>query len=129
MYQARFLVGAVVFFNPNTASQIALTLILAFTFVVISESLEPYASRWKTWLSRTGHVVIFFTVYVALLLKVDVSPERRDSQRAFEVVLVVFDACMIVAVIIEVLMMTCSIEFLLGRIRDDGVIPDASTTL
>ena len=115
------------FFNPNTASQIALTLILVF-FVVISESLEPYASRWKTWLSRTGHVVIFFTVYVALLLKVDVSPERRDSQRAFEVVLVVFDACMIVAVIIEVLMMTCSIEFLLGRTRDDGIIPDANTT-
>ena len=75
------------FFNPNTASQIASTLIVAFTFVVISESLEPYSSRWNTWLSRAGHVVISFTVYVTLLLNVDVSSERRDSQRAFEVVL------------------------------------------
>ena len=93
------------FFNPNTASQIAVTLILAFAFVVIAESLDPYASRWNTWLNRAGHVVVFFTVYVALLLKVDVSSESRDSQRAFEVVLVLFDACMIVAVIIEALVM------------------------
>ena len=98
-------VGVVVFFNPNTASQIAVTLILAFAFVVIAESLDPYASRWNTWLNRAGHVEVFFTVYVALLLKVDVSSESRDSQRAFEVVLVLFDACMIVAVIIEALVM------------------------
>ena len=123
------LVGVVVFFNPNTASQIAVTLILAFTFVVISESLDPYASRWNTWLSRTGNVVVFFTVYVALLLKVNVSSERRDSQRAFEVVLVVFNACMIVAVIIQALVMTCSLEGLVGRRRDDGILPDAYTRL
>ena len=121
------LVGVVVFFNPNTASQIAMTLILAFAFVVITESLDPYASRWNTWLSRTGHVVVFFTVYVALLLKVNVSSERRDSQRAFEVVLVVFNACMIVAVIIQALVMTCSLECLVVRRRDDGILPDAYT--
>ena len=122
------LVGVVVFFNPNTASQIAVTLILAFTFVVISESLHPYASTWNTWLSRTRHVVVFFTVYVALLLKVDVSSERHDdSQRAFEVVLVVFNACMIVAAIIQALVMTCSLECLVGRRRDDGILPDAYT--
>ena len=119
--------GVVVFFDPNTASQIAVTLILAFTFVVVSESLDPYASRWNTWLSRTGHVVVFFTVYVALLLKVNVSSERRDSQRAFEVVLVVFNVCMIVAVIIQALVMTCSLECLVGRRRDDGILPDAYT--
>ena len=71
-----FLVGVVVFLDPNTASQIAVTLILAFTFVVISETLDPHPSRWATWLSRTGHVVVFFTACVALLLKVDVSSER-----------------------------------------------------
>ena len=32
------LVGVVVFFNPNTASQIAVTLVLAFMFMVLSES-------------------------------------------------------------------------------------------
>ena len=121
------LVGVVVFFNPNTASRIAVTLILAFTFMVISEALDPYASRWNTWLSHAGHVVVFFTVYVALLLKVNVSSERRVSQRAFEVVLVVFNVCMIVAVIIQALVMTCSLECLIGRRRDDGILPGAYT--
>ena len=121
------LVGVIVFFNSNTASQIAVALILSFTFVVISESLDPYASRWNTWLSRAGHVVVFFTVYVALLLKVDVSSERRDCQRSFEVILVLFNTCMIVAVIIEALVLVCSLECLLGRRRDDGILPDAYT--
>ena len=39
------LAGVVVFFNPNTTSQIAVTLTLAFIFVVISESLDPYVSK------------------------------------------------------------------------------------
>ena len=74
------LVGVeVVLFNRNAASQIAVTPILAFTFVVISESLDPYASRWTTWLNCTGHVEVFFTIYVALLLKVNESSERRDN--------------------------------------------------
>ena len=78
----------------------------------------------------SGHVVVFFTVYVALLLKVNVSSERRDSQRAFEVVLVVFNVSMIVAVIIQALVMACSLECLVGRRRDDGsILPDAYSRL
>ena len=119
------LVGVVVFFNPNTASQIAVTLVLAFIFVVLSESLDPYVSRWDTWLSRTGHVVVFVSVYVALLLKVDVSSERHDSQKAFEVILILFNAGMIAAVIIEAFVMACSLDCLLGKRRDGGVVPTA----
>ena len=116
------------FFNPNTASQIAVTLVLAFIFVVLSESLDPYVSKWDTWLklSRTGHVVVFVSVYVALVLKVDVSSERHDSQKAFEVILILFNACMIAAVIIEAFVMACSLECLLGSRRDGGgVVPTA----
>ena len=109
------LVGVVVFFNPNTASQIAVTLVLDFIFVVLSEGLDPCVSKWDTWLSRTGHVVVFVSVYVALLLKVGVSSERHDSQKAFEVILILFNACTIAAVIIEAFVMACSLECLLGR--------------
>ena len=118
------LVGVVVFFNTNTVSQIAVTLILAFTFVVITEMLDPYTSTWDTWLSRTGHVVVFFSVYVALLLKVDVSSERRDSRRTFEIILLFSNGCMIAAVVIEALVMMCSFGSLLGKRRDVGIIPD-----
>eukprot|EP00903_Cladosiphon_okamuranus_P018661 g17175.t2 len=89
------LAGVVVFIYPNTAAQIAVTLVIAFVFVVVSEALAPYASRWDTWLSRMGHAVVFMSMYVALLLKVDVSDERADSQTVFEAVLVAAHACMI----------------------------------
>lgn len=40
-------------------------------------------------------------MYVALLLKVDVSDERADSQSVFEAVLVTVHACMILSVVVE----------------------------
>ncbi|CAN0424457.1 unnamed protein product, partial [Scytosiphon promiscuus] len=62
------LTGVVVFIYPNTAAQIAVTLMIAFAFVVFSEGLAPYTSPWDTWISRMGHVVVFVSMYVALLL-------------------------------------------------------------
>ena len=95
------LAGVVVFIYPNTAAQIAVTLMIAFAFVVISEVLAPYTSPWDTWISRMGHVVVFVSMYVALLLKVDVSDEQVGSQKIFEAVLVAAHACMILAVVVE----------------------------
>ena len=118
------LAGVVVFFNPGTASQIAVALILAFAFAIISESLDPYTSKWDTWLSRAGHVVVFVSVYVALLWKVDVSTERHDSQQAFEVILVIFNACMIATVVIETTVMACSLECLSSKRREGDTMPD-----
>ena len=99
------LTGVVVFIYPNTAAQIAVTLILAFTFAMISEGLNPYVSIWDTWISRVGHIVVFVSMYIALLLKVDVSGERAESQRVFEVVLVSVHGCLIAAVLVEALVL------------------------
>eukprot|EP00903_Cladosiphon_okamuranus_P017270 g15914.t1 len=95
------LAGVVVFIYPNTAAQIAITLMMAFVFAMLSEGLAPYASRWDAWLNRLGHSVVFVSLFVALLLKVDVTNERRDSQKIFEVFLVVVHACMILVVVVE----------------------------
>ncbi|CAM9191106.1 unnamed protein product [Ectocarpus sp. 13 AM-2016] len=104
------LAGVVVFIFPNTAAQIAITLMMAFAFVMASEVLAPYASKWDAWLSRTGHAVVFVSMYIALLLKVDVSGERVRSQRVFENVLVAANACMILAVVTETLVLTWSLK-------------------
>ncbi|CAN0262748.1 unnamed protein product, partial [Scytosiphon promiscuus] len=63
------LTGVVVFIYPNTAAQIAITLIMAVVFSLISEGLAPYASKWDAWLSRMGHAVVCVSMYIALLLK------------------------------------------------------------
>ncbi|CAM9121027.1 unnamed protein product, partial [Pylaiella littoralis] len=95
------LAGVVVFIYPNTAAQIAVTLMMAFFFVVLSEALSPYSSRWDTWINRMGHAVVFVSMYIALLLKVDVSGERASSQRVFEAFLITVHACMILVILVE----------------------------
>lgn len=95
------LAGVVVFIYPNTAAQVAVALIMAVFFVFLSEGLAPYESGWDAWLSRTGHAIVFTSMYLALLLKVEVSDERAGSQSVFEAVLVSAHACMIAAVVVE----------------------------
>lgn len=115
------LAGVIVFIYPNFSAQIAVTLVIAFAFSVISEGLDPYASRWDTWVSRTGHVVVFVSVYIALLLKVDVSEERSESQEVFEGILVSAHGCMIAAVVAEALTLACSLRE--GRREDPSPRP------
>eukprot|EP00752_Nemacystus_decipiens_P007571 g6764.t1 len=99
------LAGVVVFIYPNSAAQIAITLMVAFAFVLVSEGLAPYASKWDHWISRTGHVVVVVSMYVALLLRVDVSDERSSSQKVFEAVLVAVHVVMVLVVLAETIMM------------------------
>ncbi|CAN0406384.1 unnamed protein product, partial [Ascophyllum nodosum] len=53
------LTGAVVFIYPNTASQIAVTFVIAVVFLFVSEAMAPYNSIWDAWTSRIGHGVVF----------------------------------------------------------------------
>ena len=104
------LTGVVVFISPNTAAQIATTLVISFTFAMVFEALNPYASTWDRWVGRMGHVVVYVSVYLALLLKVDVSEEQSESQKVFEVILVVVHGCMVMAVLGEAVVLTCSLR-------------------
>ncbi len=95
------LAGVVVFIYPNTAAQIAISLLMAFTFAIVSEWLAPYASRWDSWLNRIGHAVVYVSMYDALLLKVDVSEDSSSSQQVFEALLVAAHSCLILVVVAE----------------------------
>lgn len=104
------LAGVVVFIYPNTAAQVAVTLAIAVVFMIVSEALAPYESRWDAWISRTGHLVVFASMYLALLLKVDVSLENDSSQKTFEGILVAVNVCMIFAVAVEALIMALTLR-------------------
>lgn len=105
------LTGLVLFTGDfDSAAQISVTLILAFVFSVVLEALAPYESRWDTWTSRTGHVVVFTSMYLALLLRVDVSNEDAASQDAFGAVLVAMHASMVSAVVFEAVIVACSLH-------------------
>ena len=104
------LTGVVVFIYPNSASQIAFTLAVSVVFVFVSEGLAPYDSPWDTWISRMGHVVVFASIYLALLMKVNLSGEKYSSQTTYEVILVVVHACMVLAVAMEAVLMAVSLR-------------------
>ena len=104
------LTGVVVFIYPDSAAQVAITLAMAFVFFITAEILAPYESQWDTWISRAGHALIATSMYLALLLKVDVSDEESDSQKTFEIILVAAHACMVVAVAAEAVAMVCALR-------------------
>ncbi|CAM9426869.1 unnamed protein product [Sphacelaria rigidula] len=105
------LTGIVVFIYPNTSAQVAVTLVLTVFFIFVSESMAPYASKWDTWVNRTGHAVVFLSMYLGLLLKVDVSSENATSQRLFELVLVSINIFMVTVVVIETIVVSCSLRY------------------
>ncbi|CAM9304988.1 unnamed protein product [Ectocarpus sp. 6 AP-2014] len=111
------LTGVVVFIYPNTAAQVAVTLVIAFSFVVVSERFAPYVSKWDSCISLTGHIIVFMSMYVALLSKVDVSEERPVSQNMLGRTLVAAHACLVVAVVVETLVICCS----MGRNEDRSI--------
>ena len=99
----RFLLtGVVVFIFPSTAAQIAITMLIAFLFFAMFEILSPYTSESDMWFSRGGHVIIFLSMFDSLVLKVDVSGERAQSQAAFAGVLVAGHVLTVLAIVVEV---------------------------
>ncbi|CAM9867127.1 unnamed protein product, partial [Laminaria digitata] len=95
------LTGVVVFIFPNDTAQIAITIIASFFFFAVSEVLSPYKNASDEWLSRSGHVLIFFSMFNILLLRVDVSQESSESQQVLAGVFVAGHVAMIAAVVAE----------------------------
>lgn len=96
------LTGVVVFIFPNDAAQIAITMLITFVFLLVFEALSPYKSESDMWLSRGGHVIVFLSMFDVLLLKVDVSGERDQSQAVFEGLLVAGHVLMMLVIVVEV---------------------------
>lgn len=101
------LAGVVVFIYPNTVAQIAISLMVAAFFMVLCEALAPYESTQDTWVARLGHAIMFSSVYLALLLKVDVSDERLASQRVYGELLVGAHVVMVAIAVVGALVASC----------------------
>lgn len=104
------LTGVVVFIYPNTAPQVAVTLMIAFSFVVVVERLSPYVSKWDARISLAGHIIVFLSMYIALLSKVEVTDLRAESQEVFAGILVAAHICLVLAAVVEAAITTCSLR-------------------
>lgn len=112
------LAGVVVFIFPNTTAQIAIVLMLAMVFMTVSEALRPYESLWDVWVSRLAHVIVFSSMYLALLLKVNVSNEGTSSEEIYEVLLIFGHVVMLLVAVVEAVMLTAYCVF--GNVMKGG---------
>ena len=103
--------GAIVFIFPNEAGQVAVTLVIACMFALVFEALAPYDSKWDAWISRSGHVIVLLSIFVAFLL------EREDSEDAssdnshdlYGGVLLAINVSMVLVVAVQGVTMACSV--------------------
>lgn len=77
------LTGLAVFIYPGTSAQIAIVLILALLFALVSEVISPFRRSADAWLYRAGNCTTYLSMYLALLLKLDVSDEGSRSQAVY----------------------------------------------
>ncbi|CAM9493608.1 unnamed protein product, partial [Laminaria digitata] len=92
------LTAAAVFVLPDTAEQVAIVLFLAVIFVFVSESMSPFKSDTDMRIYRWGNGIILASMYVALLLRVDLAEEGSQSSSTITVVLIAANVFMIFTV-------------------------------
>ena len=96
------LTGLGAFLFPGSSAQVALEVVFAAVFIAMSEMLSPFADPIDAWLYRSGTWVVFFSMYLALLLKVDASDEDSQSQDVFAKILITANAGLVLAVLFQV---------------------------
>ncbi|CAM9138642.1 unnamed protein product, partial [Laminaria digitata] len=98
------LTGAAVFALPNPADQIAVVMLVAVVFMFISESIFPFKMKYDMWLYRWGNAILLISMYVSLLLKVELTREERDVSMAMTTLLIAANVIMIAIVIVQALL-------------------------
>ena len=93
------LTGLAVFIYPGSTAQVAIEALLAVVFSSVSEILNPFAEPLDAWLYRCGTWVIFLSMYLALLLKMDATDEDSNSQEVFAGFLIAAHVGMVLFVI------------------------------
>lgn len=93
--------GLVVFILPNSAGQVITSFLLSLFFFALLTVLDPYTNVWDTWVARIGHAIVMMSMFVALVVKVDLEDDDEFSQDMFAGALVVANCAMVLAVVVE----------------------------
>lgn len=94
----------------------AVTLVIACMFALVFEALAPYDSTWDAWISRSGHVIVLLSIFVAFLLEQEDSEESTTSSNStshnhnlYGGVLLAINVSMVLAVAVQGVTMACSV--------------------
>jgi hypothetical protein len=96
------LTGFVVFIFPNSSAQAAVACLLAAISLVIVVHYKPHADPIDTGIYVSGSIIIFLSMFLSLLVKVNISQDDTESQHVFAVLLILMNIGMILATIAQV---------------------------
>ena len=65
---------------------------------------------YVAWINRTGHTIVFTSMFLALLLNVDVTGEHASSQKPSQSVLVAAHSCLVLIVVIQAVVMIMALR-------------------
>lgn len=119
------LTGAAVFVLPNSVEQIAIIFLLAVVFTFISESLSPFETKADMWLYRWGNAIILASMYVALILKADLTDVGSNTSSVMTVLLIAANILLIVTVAVQTALL---VKGLYTPAVVERVFPTAPTT-
>jgi hypothetical protein len=98
------LTGVIVFIAPDTTAQAARSCILAVVSMAVAMQCKPHESSLDGYLYTVRALIIFFSMFMSLAMKTDISKETNESQDAFAVVLIIMNAFMIGATIVKIIL-------------------------
>lgn len=105
------LTGAAVFVFPNSADQIAVVLLLAVMFTFVSESLSPFETIYGMWLYRWGNGIVLASMYVALLMRIEVTGPTSQTSMGMTALLIAANLLMICTVIAQAVLLAKRLYF------------------
>ena len=95
------LTGAAVFVLPDSVEQIAVIFLLSVVFTFIFESLAPFQSKADMWMYRWGNAIILASMYVALVLKAQLTDAGSETSSFMTVVLIAANVLLIATVVVQ----------------------------
>jgi hypothetical protein len=96
------LTGFVVFIFPNSSAQAAVACLFAAFSLAIVLQFKPHADASDAGVYITGSTIIFLSMFLSLMVKVDISEDDAESQHVFSILLIILNVGMIIATIAQV---------------------------
>jgi hypothetical protein len=96
------LTGGLVFIFPNTATQAAVACLIAGCSLALVLHFRPYDDKYDHMVYITGCVIIFLSMFLALLTKANVSGGEIRTQRVYGVLLIGMNVAIVMVAIVQI---------------------------
>ncbi|CAN0461667.1 unnamed protein product, partial [Discosporangium mesarthrocarpum] len=93
------LTGALIFIEPQSATQTAVACVFSFLSLLGFELLRPHLDENDASLYRLGCIIVFFSNFLALLIRVDISGENSTGRDIYGILLVMINIFLLLAVL------------------------------